>query len=318
MVTWEDEKTDVTQTLARIKTDVPLRNKAYLVVLAGANVGEMYKLQTTSDTILGRGRSADLRILDDGVSRAHARIRTVEGSLVVDDLDSRNGTFCNGRRITSHSLVDGDKVQLGRTTILRFTYNDAIDESFHRQMYDSALRDGLTKAFNKRYFNDRLESELRFAHRHNTSLSLLLLDLDRFKLVNDRHGHLGGDHTLMTFAAAMQKSVRDEDVFARYGGEEFAVISRAIAGREAQAFAERLRIVAETLKIQHDGQYIPVTVSIGIASVPDVRVRTGDELLETADQALYWAKQNGRNRVAHYVPKDERTDPSNNLFGNRR
>src|SRR5205085_10444895 len=141
----------------------------------------------------------------------------------VEDLQSRNGTFVNGTRITVVvELKDGDKIQLGRASVLRFGFHDDLDESFHENLLSSALRDGLTKLFNKRYLMDRLDSELKFALRHQTTLSLLLLDLDHFKKINDTRGHLAGDMVLANVAGNLAKAVRNEDVVARYGGEEMA------------------------------------------------------------------------------------------------
>jgi diguanylate cyclase (GGDEF)-like protein len=227
---------------------------------------------------------------------------------VVEDLQSRNGTFCNGDRIETRPLADGDKIQVGRTTILKFTYHDNFDDSFQRQMYDSALRDGLTKAFNKRYFDDRLNSEFRFAERHQVPLNLLLLDLDHFKRVNDEHGHIAGDHVLRSFAAAVQDSVRNEDVFARYGGEEFAVITRAISREDARKFGERLRALVEKLEVVHEGTTIPITVSIGIAGLPENQAESPTDLIAAADRALYHAKAEGRNRVALASDSDADAD----------
>ncbi|HVY38287.1 MAG TPA: FHA domain-containing protein, partial [Polyangia bacterium] len=127
------------------------RDRAYLVVLAGASVGEMYKVETDK-TIIGRGQKAHIRLLDDGISREHAQV-VVEGNKVfLQDLGSTNGTFCNGIKVDRKELADGDKILVGSTTILKFTYHDNLDEIFQKQMYESALRDGLTKAFNKKYF----------------------------------------------------------------------------------------------------------------------------------------------------------------------
>src|SRR5262249_26763577 len=166
-------------------------------------------------------------------------VRLIPEGLQVEDLKSRNGTFCNGEKLSSRVLNDGDKLQLGRTSILKFTYQDKVDESFQQHMLDSALRDGLTHAYNKRYFVDRLNSEFRFAVRHRTPLALMLLDLDNFKATNDKFGHLAGDRVLVGFADHVQRSIRNEDVFSRYGGEEFAVISRAISGIASKRFADR-------------------------------------------------------------------------------
>jgi diguanylate cyclase (GGDEF)-like protein len=162
----------------------------------------------------------------------------------------------------------------------------------------SALRDSLTKLFNKRYFLDRLDAELKFAQRHRTAVSLLLLDLDHFKKVNDTLGHLAGDAVLATIAAALSKAVRNEDVVARYGGEEMAIILRAISIEPAMAMAERMRKVVEAAAIPFDGKDLRVTVSVGVAEYPNTPATQIDELIEAADKALYRAKDGGRNRVS--------------------
>jgi len=270
--------------------------RAYIIVLAGQNVGEMYKV-TGEQMTLGRGGGADVRLVDEGISRFHARIRVEADGLVVEDLQSRNGTFLNGERITSRRLEDGDKIQLGRTTVLKFSFHDQLEESFQRKMFDSALRDGLTRAYNKRYFLDRLQSEMRFALRHRSPLALLLFDLDHFKGVNDTHGHLAGDRVLAEVAGYVIDSIRHEDVFARYGGEEFAILSRLMGAEDAVRFADRLRRGVEGLRIEHSGVIIPITTSIGVACLPDLTVDTANDLLLAADRALYQAKALGRNRV---------------------
>jgi diguanylate cyclase (GGDEF)-like protein len=280
------------------------RTRAYLIVLAGSNVGEMFKVEQ-EELVLGRGGNADIRLLDDGISRLHCRVRLIPEGLQVEDLKSRNGTFCNGEKLTSRIIHDGDKLQLGRTSILKFTYQDQVDELFQQHMLDSALRDGLTHAYNKRYFVDRLNSEFRFAVRHRTPLALLILDLDHFKGTNDQFGHLAGDRVLVGFADHVQRSIRNEDVFSRYGGEEFAVISRAISRTDAKRFAERLRYGIEHLKIVHEGVQVPVTCSIGIATLPEDVCENPEDLVETADRALYLAKEGGRNRVCFSKSADD-------------
>ena len=272
------------------------RDRPYLIVLAGSNVGEMFRVEQ-SEVSVGRSAKAGIRLLDEGVSRLHCKIRSGDPP-VVEDLASRNGTFCNGERVVGiRPLADGDKIQLGRTTILKFTYHDRLDESFQQQMFDSALRDGLTGAYNKRYFLDRLESELRFALRHRTPLSLLILDLDHFKQINDGHGHPVGDRVLKAFADHIHRSIRNEDVFARYGGEEFAIITRAISRTDARKFAERLRGGIERMVIPCEQLRLNITCSIGIATIPEDGAQTSAEFIQCADDALYAAKSAGRNRV---------------------
>lgn len=292
---WDD-----TTSIANVpeqQTPTGTRDRAYLIVIAGSNVGEMHKIDADSDSVLGRSVDANIRLIDDGISRHHCRIRSEGGKLYIEDLASRNGTFCNGSRCTHHELQDGDKLQLGKTTILKFSYQDHLEENFQKQMLESALTDGLTGAYNKRYFMERLDSEIKFSQRHRVNLSLMLMDLDHFKQVNDTHGHLAGDMVLGRFAELIQQSIRNEDVFARYGGEEFAIITRAIPRTAAYRFADRLRHETSELVFVAEGIQIPVTVSIGLACLPEDSASTPEELIAIADTNLYQAKHAGRNRV---------------------
>ena len=279
------------------------RDRAYLVVLAGASVGEMYKIDGEK-TIIGRGQKAQIRLLDDGISREHAQLVIVNDRIVLQDLGSTNGTYCNGLKVEANKeLVDGDKILVGSTTILKFTYHDNLDEIFQKQMYESALRDGLTKAFNKKYFTDRLESEFTFAIRHVAPLTLVLFDIDHFKKVNDTYGHQAGDHVLSEIAALLTGALRAEDVFARYGGEEFAVICRGSDVMQGQIVAERMRKAVAQNKFVFEGTHIPLTISVGVAGLPDPSVKDAAELVSLADQALYKSKHGGRNQVTVHKPK---------------
>jgi len=272
--------------------------RACLTVITGAAAGQMFKLQK-GDAVIGRSPTAAIRVVDDGVSRNHARIRHDSNGLFVDDMDSRNGTFVNGARISGETtLREGDKIQVGRTTVMRFAYHDDLDESFHENLVSSALRDPLTKLFNKRYLLDRLDSELKFARRHNTPVTLLMLDLDHFKKINDTQGHLAGDAVLINMAAALVKAVRNEDVVARFGGEELAIILRAIPMEPAVSLAERLRKLVEQTITRHQHHEIRATCSIGVAGYPSTNAETVEQLMEAADRALYRAKHEGRNRVS--------------------
>ena len=274
---------------------------AYLVVLAGSNVGEMYKVEKDR-TVMGRGDKVDIRLVDEGVSREHAAVVREDERVFLEDMASTNGTFCNGVRVQKQALSDGDKILLGSTTILKFSYQDKLDEMFQRQMSESALRDGLTKAFNKRFFTERLESEYQYAVRHDTPLSLLFLDIDHFKRINDQRGHQAGDYVLVELAGLVTGALRAEDVFARYGGEEFAIISRGTDITEGTALAERLRRSVEEHEFVFDGQRLAVTISMGVARAPRPGVTSPAELVSLADDTMYEAKRSGRNRVCVAPP----------------
>jgi len=274
---------------------------AYLVVLAGSNVGEMYKVEKDR-TVMGRGDKVDIRLVDEGISRVHAAVVREDERVFLEDMGSTNGTFCNGVRVQRQDLADGDKILLGSTTILKFSYQDKLDEMFQRQMSDSALRDGLTKAFNKRFFTERLEGEYQYAVRHDTPLSLLFLDIDHFKRINDQRGHQAGDYVLVELAALVTGALRAEDIFARYGGEEFAIISRGTDIAEGTALAERLRRSVEEHEFVFDGQRLAVTISMGVARAPRAGVTSPAELVTLADDTMYEAKRSGRNRVCVAPP----------------
>jgi two-component system cell cycle response regulator len=270
--------------------------RAYLIVLAGSNAGSMHEVRERM--LLGRAQDADLRFTDEGISRNHAMV-TLEGDeVVIHDLGSRNGTYVNEKRVERTTLCDGDKIRIGSTTILKFTHHDNLEESFQRQLYESALRDGLTRAFNKKYFFERLGNELAYALRHKLPLAVIMLDIDYFKGINDTYGHLCGDYVLSRLAQAVGDSVRCEDVFARFGGDEFGIICRGIDAKGASAMAERLRARVTALELEHEGRPIRVTASFGLAALPEISAREPKELVEAADAALYQAKRGGRNRVA--------------------
>jgi diguanylate cyclase (GGDEF)-like protein len=277
------------------------QNDAYLVVMAGSNVGEMYKLEK-AQLVIGRGDKADLRLVDDGISRDHARIVKDGDRMVLEDLGSTNGTYCNGERVSRQPLSEGDKILLGTTTILKFSYHDKLDEAFQRQMSESALRDGLTRAYNKRYFSERVESELQYSLRHASPLSLIFLDIDYFKTINDQHGHQAGDHVLVQLATLAMSMLGEDDIFARYGGEEFAVIARGRDAAAAQELSERLRASVETHPFVFEGTAIPVTISIGVSYAPGLGIVTTVDLVARADETLYAAKRGGRNRTCVAQP----------------
>jgi len=237
-----DEVTLIAPFESTPKSEKKETRKAHLIVLSGTNVGQIFELNKPEVTI-GREDNLTVQIMDAGISRRHATILHDKlGSYFLQDAGSRNGTFANGHRVEGkHLLQDGDKIQIGVLTILKFTYNDAPEAEYAHLMYEADLRDGLTGIFNRRYFEDRLKAEFSYALRHNSALALLILDLDLFKQVNDTYGHLSGDQVLQGFSKLVGKTCRTEDVLSRYGGEEFAIICRDTDSMEASVLGERIR-----------------------------------------------------------------------------
>jgi len=273
--------------------------KACFVIISGLDVGEVIQLDSSRIMVIGRDSACDCVIRDDGISRRHAEVFCHDREqFTIRDLGSTNGIFVEGKRIESHVLAEGDKVLLGRHTILKFVFQDHMDLIFQKQMYESSVRDALTGAFNRKHFDERISSEMSFALRHRSPVSLLMFDLDHFKKINDTFGHQAGDQVLITVARVIFENLRQEDIFARYGGEEFVVIARGIDNEGAKSLGERLRCLVEEIKITSPkGERIPLTVSIGVCTVPGGLEASPTELISQADKLLYRAKEGGRNRV---------------------
>lgn len=170
-------------------------------------------------------------------------------------------------------------------------------EQSQTDLRNLAILDGLTGVYNRREFNLQLKAELERSERYQHACSLIMMDIDYFKKLNDTHGHQGGDEALRVVAALLKREVRPTDRVARYGGEEFAIILPETTGEKALGVAERLRgtIAIAPISISED-MIINVTVSMGVATFP-TDATSEEKLLSLADQALYSAKKSGRNRV---------------------
>lgn len=300
MAPFKDDETavfNVHDVQASRRASTSQRDRAVLTVLSGAEVGTLVRIEQDC-FVIGRAQDANLTISDDGISRRHAEIRRIGDDYVVRDLDSRNGTFIDGVPVNERTLSHGDRLQLGRQTILQFTLADELEEGVQRQLIESATRDALTGLFNRRHFEERALAEFSYAMRHGSTLSVIMLDLDHFKNINDTYGHLAGDAVLRVLGAAVRKMIRTEDFAARYGGEEVVLLVRGIDARNIEIFAERLRRSVERLPVSWEGRPISVTVSVGAATMDaEHRYQTTKDLVGASDACLYRAKFGGRNRV---------------------
>jgi len=274
------------------------KNRSLFTVLSGPEPGRVFSLDG-GELVFGRDETATGRLLDDGLSRRHARAFRKDGVTFIEDLGSTNGTFVGEERLSSpRALGDGERIGLGRNVVVKFSLLDALEEEAQRALYESTVRDPLTRAFNRRYLEERLSSEVSYAGRHGADLSLAMLDVDHFKRINDGWGHPAGDMVLKVVSASVSRSLRTEDVFARYGGEEFAVVLRGIPADKALQFGERVRALIESLPVLWEGERISVTASVGVATMCAARrFASAAELVAAADVALYAAKNRGRNRV---------------------
>jgi diguanylate cyclase (GGDEF)-like protein len=274
-----------------------LMQRTVVKVLTGLEAGRVHVV-TTDSVVVGRGTGCDLRIDDTSLSRQHCRIRRTNGAYFVEDLGSRNGTMVNGLRIQAPQLLeDGALVQLAASTIIMFSQQEDLEVQAQQRLYASAVLDPLTGLHNRRHLDARLKAEFAFASRHQTPLSVLLIDIDHFKKINDTYGHAGGDVALKALAERMAKTVRTEDIVARYGGEEFAVIARGIEAVGAMLLAERIRETAGKIRLAHEDKTIAFTISVGAATLTRERIFDSvAAILKAADDALYKAKEQGRNR----------------------
>ena len=279
--------------------------KASLVVMTGADVGRSLPLSTHESVVIGRDSKCTHMIDDEGISRRHAEI-TYEnpGIYIIRDLNSTNGMFFEGERVMAHRLSDGDKILLGRRTIVKLVLQDTIDSQYQNQIYESAIRDPLTGAFNRKHFDEHVTSELSFARRHKIPLTLLMMDLDYFKNINDLHGHQMGDQVLVSVTKILSNSLREDDFLVRYGGEEFVIIARGIPAKGALVLGERVRQTIEKMKlVTPEGKKVSITASIGIVTATDLTRIDAATLVKESDKNLYKAKESGRNRVVASVLK---------------
>jgi len=247
---------------------------------------------------IGRDETNDFSINDIKISKFHCEIRisidNEKSDIQIIDLNSTNGTYVNGQLIEKTMLSSGDKIELG-DVIIRYTLNDDIEDKYHSKLYDFATIDALTGLKNKRFIMNELGNQIRISKRNNRKLSLMIIDIDDFKKLNDSYGHIAGDSFLKKTAFHLNQSLREQDSAGRFGGEEFIILlpETDIAG--ASILAERIRKTIEESKIFFEKNEIKTTVSIGIA---EFKNDSPEELVNRADKELYRAKNSGKNKVS--------------------
>lgn len=268
----------------------------HLIYIAGDEIGKTYRI-TKPKTTVGRTDECDIPISDEQVSRKHACLILADQSVTIEDLGSTNGTLVNGLKIDKIRLKNNDRIQIGSLTMFKFYCEEGVEQQFIENLYRSATKDFLTSAFNRKYFLDRAESDFYYAIRHNTPLSLVMVDIDDFKKVNDTHTHLAGDMVLKNLSQITQNFIRKEDLFARLGGEEFAILLRDTPSSTALKFADNLRKKIETSLFVFENQEFKLTISLGITTLKDKNHDSLQSLIYSADTALYQAKRSGKNKV---------------------
>jgi len=300
--------------------DIPTRRYTYASpsisemtgYTAGEVIGQPVDSWLTADSAARLAREVDLSLRRIAAGDPAASVLVSELELVCKD----------GRQIfievVASYLLDEDGVArsilgITRNVSERKAAESALKES-NRQLHarieeigrlqvalqELAVRDSLTGLYNRRYLDETLEREVSRARREGIPLSLVMLDIDYFKRVNDTYGHQVGDEVLRTLAATLSADIRAEDVACRYGGEEFLILLPNMPLGNAMQRAEAWRAAVERLSIAHGNFRLTFTISLGVSAYPD-HGKTPDELTRCADQALYKAKRDGRNRVViHY------------------
>ena len=253
---------------------------------------------------LGLKESDPLRLCSQ--LRSMAETRAVPVLILVDDSPDEMGRLVKGLEIGVNDYlirpVDRNEMHARvRTQLRRRRYEERLRANYHLSMA-MAVTDALTGLYNRRYMESHLASLLAQV-RADRPLSLMIIDIDHFKPINDTHGHAVGDEVLREFAGRIGRSIRGIDLAARYGGEEFVVIMPDTNLASAAGVAERLRmaIAEETFRISTQAEGVEVTASIGVAGPGG----GADAMLKRADEALYEAKRSGRNRVVLQRPDAE-------------
>jgi diguanylate cyclase (GGDEF)-like protein len=171
------------------------------------------------------------------------------------------------------------------------------------ELYDMANKDGMTRLFTNKYFKERLLEEWQRSIRYKHPLSIAIFDIDNFKKFNNDYGHQAGDTVLKEVASILISSSRSIDIPCRYGGEEFTVILPETYSEDALTVIERIRQKVEKSNIERNGAYLNITISGGLATIPELSPKNIEEFIEMADKALYFSKKNGRNQVSYYSEK---------------
>ncbi len=280
---------------ARLRAEIAAEpgHDACLILVYGGTLGRRHPL--TEPLVIGREAERGLVVDSPDVSRQHARLMPGAGGWLVEDLGSTNGTQVNNATVRGVTpLASGDLLKVGGT-IFKYLAGGSVEALFYDEIYRLTIYDGLTHVHNRRYLDEFLDREVSRSRRHARPLSVAMLDLDHFKAVNDRHGHLVGDGVLRELAARVSEMVRHEELLARFGGEEFALVLPESASANAWIFCQKICRAVSCAPFVVADATIPVTVSIGVAEWQ--RGMDVPALLRAADQALYRAKHAGRNRV---------------------
>ncbi len=287
--------TDIRKALASLEEEAK-QKPACLLVVGGDLNGTIFNLQV-GETVVGRNPDCSISLDFNGVSRRHFTISVNETEATLTDLGSANGTYLNNEKLTAPTVLKrSDLIKIGAIA-MKFLPKGDPERLTYDKLHEEANTDGLTKCYNKTYFNNQLELEVKKSKVTGKPLTLIIFDLDHFKKLNDTYGHDAGDYVLKEKSRVIKENgIRQGDIFARYGGEEFCILLPNTNLKQGFEIAERLRKLVEKHDFIYDGKRLPVSASVGIA---DYRqgVNTATDLFKRADSAVYKSKEGGRNQV---------------------
>lgn len=271
-------------------------DQSCLVQIYPPDIVDGMVLIEADELMIGRDDDCDLILYDNSVSRQHAAIRRIDQGFEIQDLGSANGTFIGDRTVDRARLNSGDTVRLG-IYLFKFLSAGSVESQYHEAVYSALTRDALTGTMNKRYLLETLSRAIITANRQKSRVTVVMIDIDHFKNVNDTHGHLVGDEVLREFGRRVNSVCRQDDLLARYGGEEFCLLLSATAMNEGFEVADKCRKSICESPFETTAGPLEISASFGLASLAFQNSETGLELIHRADQKLYEAKRGGRNRV---------------------
>lgn len=282
-------------TLIEKSKNYPLQ--ASITCIAGKQTGYVFSIHKQKDNIIGSSVDSDMHIVDNGVSRTHSCIKHANKKYFIEDLNSKNGTYLNGDKIDKAlELHNCDQISVGSSTVLQFNLSNLLGANYITNMRKNLVRDNLTNIFNKRAFVTCLQQEFELARHFEKSLSLLMLDIDHFKRINDHYGHLAGDKILKQLGAFLLDNFRSTDYVCRFGGEEFSAVCPDTNGPNGIKLAENIRASVENHGFEvNNTEQLRITVSVGVATCFGDKYSNIQDFINSADKALYRAKKRGRN-----------------------
>jgi two-component system cell cycle response regulator len=290
--------TDIHEALATPENESSGKPAA-LLAMGGDLNGTLFDLLEGESTF-GREIDNTISLEFPGVSRKHFKIEIQGDKAILEDFGSRNGTFLNNKKLESTiELKKSDIIKIG-SIALKFIPKGDPERLAYDKLNHEANTDKMTDCYNKAYFNNAADLEVKKSKLTGTPLSLIIFDFDHFKKLNDTYGHDAGDYVLKNGAQLIRlEGLREHDILARYGGEEFVILLPRTNIKHAFEVAERVRKMIFNHNFVYDNKKLPVSVSVGIS---DFRpgVETGVDLFKRADSALYQSKESGRNKVTFF------------------